>query len=579
MNSDFDWDKGKVIKLPTNNNAKINSISKDDFDWDKGIPVNSLSIATQQPITQQTIAQQSTPNAFNKTLDFLGNLTGAKEGAELLTPLLIYPYTSKLNRELQSQTKETEDALQKAIIQAKAKGDQDAVNRLTQALQSSKEFFSTHSNPVHVTTENLPTSKQAFGGGLKMATTLLGAFPELTGLSSIAKSIQGAGLGSALSRVGLAAGSSALSGGLYGAGQAMSQNKNIKDVAKEAIKQGLLSGAIGGALQGVTEAGTGIAKTLGRNIETNVLHPTLTDKTHGFKIENVDKYGLGGSVEETYEKATDKLSDLSNQLQQILNESSVKGAKVNIDDVIRRTEEQIAPKVATAGKAPEAFNMNKYWEQLKQDIYDWLGPNYPTYHESVPPPGQLLSLGENGLQEGDKVADLVLANELKQAVAPYTDFSFLHGKVDAPTSAATVYNIFYHNLQKAIEDAAKDPAVHDLNHQMSEIIPIKIAAWKKLNAATPLLGLKETMGLLSAALSSSTHKAATALGITLANMLTKSGKVGNWLSNRPTPNVISPIVGTMGSALINQSTEPTPQQLQDYQKQLETLQKLLGQTY
>jgi hypothetical protein len=91
------------------------------------------------------------------------------------------------------------------------------------------------------------------------------------------------------------------------------------------------------ARSGLDVVGQGIEKT-GQKIQQSVIWPSTKDISDGFKIENVSRYELGGSLPETITKAHAKMNDLTQQL-------SAKLAGAHADIILARSS-PIPPRVS-----------------------------------------------------------------------------------------------------------------------------------------------------------------------------------------------------------------------------------------
>ena len=113
-------------------------------------------------------------------------------------------------------------------------------------------------------------------------------------------------------------------------GQTAIQNGKIDNDTKTAAIIGAVFPVVGAGLS----KAKGLLKPIGEKIQTTVIRPTSRDLADGFKIENVNKYGLGGSLAQTATKVHVKLNELGQKLQSTLKSSST---AVNLNDVYKNT--------------------------------------------------------------------------------------------------------------------------------------------------------------------------------------------------------------------------------------------------
>lgn len=131
-----------------------------------------------------------------------------------------------------------------------------------------------------------------------------------------------------LARIGIAGTTGFALGAPQGAFKALEQNASTPEIQKKAIQWGISAGVISGGIQMGSEVIQGLASSLqklGEKIQISVLKPTRTDIENGFKIENLNKHKLGGSIQDTMEKGQTFLGDKSKELKQVLAESPDEG--------------------------------------------------------------------------------------------------------------------------------------------------------------------------------------------------------------------------------------------------------------
>ncbi len=256
-----------------------------------------------------------------------------------------------------------------------------------------------------------------------------------------------------------------------------------------AIPSGTMAGALSLAVPG---AGKGL-QWLGERIEKSLIKAGTTDVKHGFKIGNVFKHNLGGTLSQTYDKATAKLGELGTALKAEL-------AKVGPGGVV--------PEVDVLGELAGAS------VELGKNIYKTTGRNAQidaALQKILDDPA--MAMLANGK------ADLATAQEIKQAMGELG--AWAHGMRDPDSNAMEIVaNAFYGQLKNAIEKAA--PAgptrIRALNQQMGEIIPIREAIIRRIpvDQRQNVLKLGDQIAMGTGA-----------WGLALANRLLQSGRVAN----------------------------------------------------
>lgn len=393
--------------------------------------------------------------------------------------------------------------------QSKQQQPQDLLGRITGAAQNVTNFlglkgatdtlgqnFADVANPgLQARFGDAPTTlKQNIGAGLQ-----IGASTALPGKAplSIAKSI---GLG-------------ATQGGSIGAGKAASENQSTQEIARQAG----IGGAVGGTFAGVTSLVGKFLERAGDKIQYSIIKPTKADIEDGFKIDTVKKFNLGGSLTNVLTKTESTMDDLSRQLNDKLATSD---QHINMNSVLEKTIAKLN------GNKLTSFGSNTSQEtainQLKSELS----------------------------QIGTDVT-IPEAQIIKRASGHYGAWQY--GMFDPDSTARQkVYNVFYNEMKKAIEDSSP-PGVREINKQMSELIPVLNAAIRRLPIAerNNALSLTDIIGLVGSAVEPR------ALGVTMINLLSKSGTVGDILS-RVGPRIgnAAPVVGAE-AALLGEAFSPT----------------------
>lgn len=276
--------------------------------------------------------------------------------------------------------------------------------------------------------------------------------------------------------------------GVFGVQRALQKGEIDEDVKTAAIAGGLFP------LGGATFAGAKrLFKPVGEKIQAVVLKPTARDIQDGFKIEDVNKYKLGGSVQETLTKAQVRMNELSDRLGSLL---EAKKTKLNLNKVFAETSEAIS--------------------KFKQRHFGDIAANQ-----------RVLTQLQSEIKEvaGDKgLVNLVEATNVKRGAG--TKGSWAFGRADPDSSAIeTVYTTFYGKLKTAIERSAP-PGVKEINKQISEIIPISNAALRRtpIELRNNILGITDSLSLFGALFDPR------ALALLGASRLSRSGTFGAYLA-------------------------------------------------
>lgn len=248
------------------------------------------------------------------------------------------------------------------------------------------------------------------------------------------------------------------------------------DAVRNALMSGGVTAAFGAALKGLG--------SLGKRAELAAVKPlksTLEDVRGAPKgqegkklIDDIYKYKLGGSLDQTYTKAESLLDNLEQRLQSTLKANP--RAHVDLKQALNDT----ALELGQPSKLAANMTKNKAIEralihQLENvDLLDKAG------------------VTSNG------VANLSIANNIKRGLG--RTGSWLHGFADPDNEAnQIVATALYKNLRKHIETAAghAGPTIKNLNQQMSEVLPIVDAMIKRIpvERRREIFSLKEFAGL------------------------------------------------------------------------------------
>lgn len=239
----------------------------------------------------------------------------------------------------------------------------------------------------------------------------------------------------------------------------------------------------------------------GEKIQLTKIRPNNADIGDGFRIENIKKYDLGGSLEQTFTKTQNKLNLLSNQLRNELKKSQEYWAKedkipVNLNEIYQRTAEKL-----DITKAKQFGDIgaiaNKGLSHLKNEID--------------------LATGGTG-----KI-DILSAQLVKQGAGKKGAWQY--GMVDENAQAIEkTYTAFYRELKEELENLGS-PKIKAINKQISELIPIQNAIIRRLpiEQRNNVISLTDSIALYGSILD---PKALALLG---AQKLSKSGRFANIL--------------------------------------------------
>jgi hypothetical protein len=226
---------------------------------------------------------------------------------------------------------------------------------------------------------------------------------------------------------------------------------------------------ISGALPWAGTALTGLKGTAGKaanKIETSIIKPTKADLKDGFKTENVFKYDVGGTLQQTAQKTNDKIVQLSAQLN-----TAIKGSdsKIDVLDLLASVEKDLG------GSKTKTFGANTKMTKAL-DFFT----------------NELAEVSDNG------VVSLSEAQQMKRAVGKLG--AWYYGARDPEANAIeTVANNLYTKLRTVIEQSSPKE-VADINKQLSELIPIENAIIRRVPIAERgnVFGLTDIISALPA---------------------------------------------------------------------------------
>jgi len=388
-------------------------------------------------------------------------------------------------------------------------GFQAATGRQAEAqktlISAGKKLEAQRAKPLTVLGEEVSkveTPKQAIGTALNLASNFVGGGGAAKAGSMALKT----GLKSSI-KTGVKVGAKA--GALYGAGEALSNDQNVLGGA---LKGAIGGGIAGGALPAVGSAALGTAKVLAspfstaieklapqldkiaNKIETVVTKPSKTDLAHGFKVENVFKYDLGGSLGQSLQKTQSKIDELVTKAEALRTKSK---SVIDLNKIVTEAVDEIEKSsISNVGNNAKILNAFKTWVK---EI------------ENIAPTGKV---------------NTVEAQKIKVALGKMG--SWLNGQRDLDANAMeSVSNILYTKFKKAIENSVDDPKeLIELNKQLSELIPINNVLIKRIPIAERNSAISLT-DIISAGAGTVDPKA---WGIFAINRLSKSGRFANIIS-------------------------------------------------
>ena len=249
---------------------------------------------------------------------------------------------------------------------------------------------------------------------------------------------------------------------------------------------------VGGA---VFEGAKGLLKTgvkkIGQGIETAVIKPLARDIEDGFKIENVSKYNVGGSLKDVVAKTHIKLNQLGLELKNKLKGST---ETIDLNSIYSDTEKALQKDLSSN------FGENGAIRRVLGGLKDEIG-----------------HVSSNGS------VDLVQSNLIKRGAGTKGAWSFGNPDPDA-NATEKVYDKFYNILKTKIEQTAPE-GIEEINKKISELIPISNAALRRLpiQQRKEILDFTDSLGLFASVFD---PRALLLIG---AKKLSRSGKFGNFL--------------------------------------------------
>lgn len=281
--------------------------------------------------------------------------------------------------------------------------------------------------------------------------------------------------------------------GTSAASVSSAQQGSVEDAARTGA---ITTGAVAG-MQTVAPLASKVAAKplnwLGERVERALVKAHTADYNHGFKVENIFKHKLGGSLNQTFDKADEFIKRESGELKRYLNISNQLNRKVNLLDELNAVETELSKQ--SARNFGQNAEIQRALAKLREDPL-------------------IAQIGKEG------TVDLSVANEVKQGVGELG--AWLHdpsGKTFGADEKAmeTVANALYGRLKTAIEREAIGP-IRVINGKLSEVIPIKQAVIRRIpvNQRANVLNLGDLIGFGSGNFL-----------LAIANRVVRSGQLAN----------------------------------------------------
>lgn len=343
-------------------------------------------------------------------------------------------------------------------------------------------------------------TKDISGTGLEIASNFVGGGGAAKGATQLAKGT----LNQAI-KTGVKTGMQV--GALSSAGTSLQEQKSLGETAfNTAIGTGLGAGI--GALTGVAgvvaktavtpmktviENISPVFKNAAIKIETALIKPVNREMEKGFNANNVFKYKLGGTLEQSYNKITTTLKNLRRQATAM---RDVSKTPINLKQVMEDTVAEL--EINKFGMFGSRQKIDNAVEMFVKEI------------EMLSPRGY---------------ASNPQAQEIKEAVG--TLGSWLYGSRDLEANATEkVANVFYTKLKETIEKNSPD-GLREINRIMGELIPIKNSIIRRIpiEQRNNVVSLSD---IISAGFALQNPKS---WGLFILNRLSKSGGFAEKLYN------------------------------------------------
>lgn len=238
-------------------------------------------------------------------------------------------------------------------------------------------------------------------------------------------------------------------------------SKSLITAGQEALGAGLISSIQGGKPEDVAKAaaiagvgglvsepiGKGLDK-LGRRITLAAINPRSTDIVDGFDINNVQKYGLGGNLQNAFFKTVAKLKELRDTRNALINPNITVDMRAVFTDYANALGQEVG-EMKVIGKDVKAIK--KALTDLKK-----------TFLQAAP----------------TGVVDLKKAENFKESLGQMGAFLYKHPDPEAKPLEKVANDLYF--KVKALIEANTPAQLQGLNKQMSELIPIKNALLSRI---------------------------------------------------------------------------------------------------
>jgi hypothetical protein len=269
-------------------------------------------------------------------------------------------------------------------------------------------------------------------------------------------------------------------------GQTAMQQGSFNDEAKTSALIGAAFPVVGAVIKEVVKPiKSYIGKGLAEGSESGlfkIIKPVKSDIDKGFKVENVFKHDVSGSLGTILAKTETKLNNLYTELKSGLKTATNAGAKVDFNKVLEETYSDLFNKTQRSVKLVDGIRT-----EAQNAIGTAINENaYKNFTET----GGVKRIFKNLVDDLKTVTDgtfqagLYESNLIKQGAGTKGSWHYLV----SPDAKAMdiVYNSFYDKLKTSIEKVGKESGVKNierLNKEMSELIPIKSAVIRRMPVA------------------------------------------------------------------------------------------------
>ena len=279
--------------------------------------------------------------------------------------------------------------------------------------------------------------------------------------------------------------------------------------------------AVAAATSGLVTGAQGLVAPLSEKMETALVKPTAADLEDGYDSANVFKYGLGGTLGQTYDAATAKLNTLGHALKGVL--QGQPGATVNPYEALFDAADKLQ------AEAPSNFGNNQAIQgALTKALAEIDGTLRVAKQAGVP-------------VAADGSVDPFIGNQMKQGAGTMGAWYHNPGggaQADPDASAlGKVYTAVYGSLKDDINASVSGNAA-PLNAMMSDIIPIRNAIIRRL----PVAARANPLSLIDAISLSTGH-----IPVGLINRALLSGRVANTLAGAAGSQTLAPVAAQVAA--------------------------------